>query len=151
MAAENSLDAFYIMESVRDVDQDGAKEIVYFRFAYVNANGERRLRKSRAELVGTSLRELLPYAVRTGLMERYKQVVLTGTPLTEEHLVERDDVPPYWIATQVVKLGDGIAVTNRDITEERARREQIADLNEFTQSMIENAPSALSQPIRQGR
>jgi diguanylate cyclase (GGDEF)-like protein/PAS domain S-box-containing protein len=143
VAAENSLDAFYIMESVRDVDQDGAKEIVDFRFAYVNANGERRLRKSRAELVGTSLRELLPYAVRTGLMERYKQVVLTGTPLTEEHLVERDDVPPYWIATQVVKLGDGIAVTNRDITEERARREQIADLNEFTQSMIENAPFSI--------
>ena len=123
--------------------QGGAKEIVDFRFIYVNANGERRLRKPRAELIGSSLKELLPYTVRTGLMERYKQVVQTGTPLTEEHLVERDDVPPYWIATQVVKLGDGIAVTNRDVTEERSRREQIADLNEFTQSMIENAPFSI--------
>jgi diguanylate cyclase (GGDEF)-like protein/PAS domain S-box-containing protein len=143
VAAENSLDAFYILESVRDVNKDGAKEIVDFRFAYVNANGERRLRKTRAELLGSSLKELLPYAVSSGLLERFKQVVQTGTPLTEEHLVERADVPPYWIATQAVKLGDGIAVTNRDITEERARREQIADLNEFTQSMIENAPFSI--------
>jgi diguanylate cyclase (GGDEF)-like protein/PAS domain S-box-containing protein len=143
VAAENSLDAFYILESVREVDKDGAKEIVDFRFTYVNANGEKRLRKPRAELVGSSLRELLPYTVSSGLLERYKQVVKTGTPLTEEHLVERDGVPPYWIATQVLKLGDGIAVTNRDVTEERSRREQIADLNEFTQSMIENAPFSI--------
>jgi len=143
VAAENSLDSFYILESVREVSKDGAKEIVDFRFTYVNANGERRLREPRAELLGSSLKELLPYTVSSGLLERYKQVVQTGTPLIEEHLVERDDVPPYWIATQAVKLGDGIAVTNRDITEERARREQIADLNEFTQSMIENAPFSI--------
>ena len=36
VAAESSLDAFYILESVRD----DAKNIVDFRFTYVNANGE---------------------------------------------------------------------------------------------------------------
>ena len=139
VAAESSLDAFYILESVRD----DANNIADFRFAYVNANGEERMRRPRFELIGRLLSELLPYIVKTGLMERYKKVVLTGTPLTVEHIVEREDVPPYWIATQVVKLDDGIAVTNRDITEERARQAQIADLNEFTQSMIENAPFSI--------
>jgi diguanylate cyclase (GGDEF)-like protein/PAS domain S-box-containing protein len=139
VAAESSLDAFYIMESVRD----DAKNIVDFRFAYANANGEKRLRKPRRELIGKSLSKLLPYVVKSGLLERYKQVVLTGTPLSEEHLVDREGIVPYWIATQVVKLGDGIAVTNRDVTEERARQTQIADLNEFTQSMIENAPFSI--------
>jgi diguanylate cyclase (GGDEF)-like protein/PAS domain S-box-containing protein len=139
VAAESSLDAFYIMESVRDE----AKNIVDFRLAYVNAIAEKRLLKPRKELVGTKLGELLPYTARIGLIDRYKQVVLTGEPLAEEHQVERDDVPPYWIITQVVKLGDGIAVTNRDVTEERARQHQIADLNEFTQSMIENAPFSI--------
>lgn len=139
VAAESSLDAFYILESVRN----DANDIVDFRFAYVNANGEERMRRPRLELIGSLLSKVLPYLVKTGLIERYKNVVLTGTPLTVEHLVEREDVPPYWIATQVVKLDDGIAVTNRDITEERARQAQIADLNEFTQSMIENAPFSI--------
>jgi hypothetical protein len=44
VAAESSLDAFYILESVRD----DAKNIVDFRFSYVNANGEKRL-GSRAQ------------------------------------------------------------------------------------------------------
>src|SRR5665213_2303621 len=77
VAAESSLDAFYILESVRDE----TKGIVDFRFAYVNANGEKRLRRPRAELVGEMLSQILPYTVRVGLIERYKQVVETGVPL----------------------------------------------------------------------
>ena len=57
--------------------------------------------------------------------------------------VEREGAEPYWIVMQVVKLGDGVAVTNRDVTEERAALHQIANLNEFTQSMIENAPFSI--------
>jgi diguanylate cyclase (GGDEF)-like protein/PAS domain S-box-containing protein len=139
VAAESSLDAFYILESVRDE----SRTITDFKFSYVNANGENRLRIPRRELLGRSVSQLLPYLVKIGLLERYKEVVITGTPLSEEHLVEREGVAPYWIATQVVKLGDGVAVTNRDVTEERARQTQIADLNEFTQSMIENAPFSI--------
>ncbi|HEV2619891.1 MAG TPA: diguanylate cyclase, partial [Acidobacteriaceae bacterium] len=139
VAAESSLDAFYIMESV----QDGSGEICDFRFAYINANGERRMARPRAKLLGRSVGEVLPYLRTTDILERWKQVVLTGVPFTYEHQVIREDVPPYWIVMQVVKLGGGIAVTNRDVTEERARQNQIADLNEFTQSMIENAPFSI--------
>jgi len=89
VAAESSLDSFYILESVRDE----AKNIVDFRFTYVNANGEKRLRRPRVELVGKFVSQLLPYTVEIGLLDRYKQVVQTGVPLAEEHLVEREDVP----------------------------------------------------------
>ena len=74
----------------------------------------------RSELLGKLLSKLLPYTVSSGLLERYKQVVQTGLPFTDEHQVMRDDIEPYWIVMQVVKLGDGVAVTNRDVTEERA-------------------------------
>jgi PAS domain-containing protein len=86
VAAESSLDAFYILESVRD----DAKKIVDFRFSYVNTNGEQRFGKLRTELVGEHLSEMLPYMVSTGLLERYKQVVQTGLPFTDEHQVDRD-------------------------------------------------------------
>jgi diguanylate cyclase (GGDEF)-like protein/PAS domain S-box-containing protein len=139
VAAESSLDAFYIMECVRD----DADEIVDFRFSYVNANGEKRLRKPRAELIGRLLSDELPPALGREMIERYKEVVTTGTPHTEERLIELEGAEPYWIAMQVVKLGDGIVVTNRNVTEERERQREIETLNEFTQSMIENAPFSI--------
>ncbi len=139
VAAESSLDAFYIFESVRDE----ANNIVDFRFSYVNANGEKRLGMDRSQLLGKSLSESMPFVVTCGLLERYKQVVMTGTPISDEQLVELPGREPYWIAMQVVKLGEGVVVTNRDVTEERARQHQITELNELTQSMIESAPFSI--------
>ena len=139
VAAESSLDAFYILESVRD----NANKIVDFRFTYANANGEQRLGIPRAKLLGKSLTEVLPYVVTANVLERFKQVVASNVPFTDEHEVMREGEEPYWIVMQVVKLGDGVAVTNRDVTEERAYLHQIANLNEFTQSMIENAPFSI--------
>jgi diguanylate cyclase (GGDEF)-like protein/PAS domain S-box-containing protein len=139
VAAESSLDAFYIMETVRDE----AKNILDFRFSYVNANGEQRLGRPREELIGKHMGDLLPYVRTTDVLERFRQVVETGVPFTYEHQVQREGIDPYWVVMQVVKLGDGVAVTNRDVTEERAHQHQIADLNEFTQSMIENAPFSI--------
>lgn len=139
VAAESSLDAFYILDSVRNE----SKEIVNFRFSYVNANGEKRLGKQRRELLGKQLTDVLPFSASSDILERYKQVVLTGTPYIDEVETRQADAEPRWIVTQVVKLGDGIALTNRDVTEERARLREIARLHEFTQSMIENAPFSI--------
>jgi diguanylate cyclase (GGDEF)-like protein/PAS domain S-box-containing protein len=138
VAAEGSLEAFYIFENVCDASNN----VVDFRFSYVNANGEAKLGMPREELVGKTLCDVQPFVRSSGLFERYKQVVMTGTPFADE-LTEPGKGGDRWIATQVVKLGDGIVVTNRDITEERARQHQIEDLNEFTQSMIENAPFSI--------
>ncbi len=139
IAAESSLDSFYIFESVRGA----GNAIVDFRFSYVNANGEKKLGKLRQELVGQMLSEVRPNIAASGLFERYKQVVESGTPLAEELKVTDEGVVPHWIATQVVKLGDGIVVRDRDVTEERARQHQIVELSEFTQSMIESAPFSI--------
>jgi len=139
VAAESSLDAFYLMDSIRDP----AKNIVDFRFTYVNANGEQRFGLRREDIVGKTVNELLPYMAETQLLDRLKQVVATGVPFTNEHEVHRQGTEPYWVVMQVVKLGDGVAVTNRDVSEERAHLHQIANLNEFTQSMIENAPFSI--------
>jgi diguanylate cyclase (GGDEF)-like protein/PAS domain S-box-containing protein len=139
VAAESSLDAFYIFDSVRDTGD----EIVDFRFSYVNANGEKRLRKPRAQLLGSLLSDQLPSALKNELIEGYREVVNSGMPLIEERLIELEGVEPYWISMQVVKLGDGVMVTNRNVTEERARQHEIENLSDFTQSMIENAPFSI--------
>jgi diguanylate cyclase (GGDEF)-like protein/PAS domain S-box-containing protein len=139
VAAESSLDAFYILDSVRD----SARNIVDFRFSYVNANGEKRLGRPRAELLGRTLTAVLPSTKTGTLLESYKQVVLTGAPFTGEVQIDQPGGDPYWIVTQAVKLGDGVGLTNRDVTEERSRLHEIARLHQFTQSMIENAPFSI--------
>jgi diguanylate cyclase (GGDEF)-like protein/PAS domain S-box-containing protein len=139
VAAESSLDAFYILDSVRNDDRD----IIDFRFSYVNANGEKRLGMPRAKLLGKNLTEVLPSKNTGTLLEHYKQVVLTGVPFTDELQIDQPAGEPYWIVTQAVKLGDGVGLTNRDVTEERSRLHEIARLHQFTQSMIENAPFSI--------
>ena len=139
VAAESSLDAFYILDSIRDE----AKNVIDFRFSYVNANGEKQLGRRRSELLGKNLTEILPLGSSSDLLERYKQVVLTGVPFTDEVEMKHSGRDFHWIVTQAVKLGDGIALTNRDVTEERGRLREIARLHEFTQSMIENAPFSI--------
>lgn len=138
-AAESSLDVFYIYESVRDE----SNTIVDLRFSYVNVVGEKRLGMKRDQILGRVVSEVAPFVVTSGILKRAISVVETGIPFIDEIPMEREGVEPYWIAIQVVKLGDGVAVTNRDVTEERARQNQIAVLNEFTQSMIENAPFSI--------
>jgi PAS domain S-box-containing protein len=132
VAAESSLDAFYILDTVRD----DARSVIDFRFSYVNANGEKQLGKTRKELLGGRLTHVFPPNDSANLLERYKQVVLTAVPFIEEVEMRRPTGESRWIVTQAVKLGDGIALTNRDVTEERGRLREIARLHEFTQSMI---------------
>ena len=139
VAAESSLDAFYILDSIRDE----GRNVVDFRFSYINVNGEKQLGKTRKELLGEKLTQVFPPNDSANLLERCKQVVLTALPFTEEIEMKRPTGESRWIVTQAVKLGDGVALTNRDVTEERGRLREIARLHEFTQSMIENAPFSI--------
>jgi diguanylate cyclase (GGDEF)-like protein len=120
-AAENTLDDFYIFDGVPD--DSGA--IVDFRFSYINPNAERRLGVSRETLYGQILTEVRPFMTQSGLIEKYREVVRTGQPYTCEVFIDDHMITDTWLNVQVVKLGDGIAITSRDVTEHRRRTEHV--------------------------
>jgi diguanylate cyclase (GGDEF)-like protein len=120
-AAENTLDDFYIFDGVPD--DSGA--IVDFRFSYINPNAERRLGVSRETLYGQILTEVRPFMTQSGLIEKYREVVRTGQPYTCEVFIDDDMIKDTWLNVQVVRLGDGIAITSRDVTEHRRRTEHV--------------------------
>jgi diguanylate cyclase (GGDEF)-like protein len=120
-AAESTLDDFYIFDGIRDP----AGQIVDFRFSYINPNAERRLNVRREELVGKVLTEVRPFMKTSGLIEKYREVVRTGVPFTTEIFLDDERIKSTWLNVQVVKLGDGIAITSRDVTERRRLTDRI--------------------------
>ncbi len=138
-AVETSLDAFSILESVRD--KSGA--IVDFRIQYANANAEKMTGRSRSALVGQMLSEVTPIRKATSLFARCCSVVETGEPLCEEYPVTQANINASWVRYQLVKLGDGLAFTCSNISEVKATQERYEHLLEFTDSVFQNAPFSI--------
>ena len=128
-AAESSLDDFYIFDGV----PDSSGKIVDFRFNYINPNAERRLNTSRESLLGKILTEIRPFMISSGLIENYREVVRTGVPFTCEVFIDDDMIKATWINVQVVKLGDGIAITSRDVTEQKRLNDHVSYLAHYDQ------------------
>src|SRR6185437_11908948 len=120
-AAECTLDDFYIFEGIAD----SSGSIVDFKFSYINPNAERRLGVSRESLYGRVLTEVRPFMIRSGLIEKYREVVRTGIPHTCEVFIDDDMIKGTWLNVQVVRLGNGIAITSRDVTEHRLRSDHV--------------------------
>lgn len=120
-AAECTLDDFYIFDGVPDAT--GA--IVDFRFSYINPNAECRLGVPRETLYGKVLTEVRPFMVKSGLIHKYREVVRTGIPYTCEVFIDDEMIKATWLNVQVVRLGSGIAITSRDVTEHRRRSDHV--------------------------
>jgi len=116
-ARDASLDAFYVHESVRD--KKG--RIVDFRFIEVNRRGAKFVGLRRKDMVGRGLCELFPMTRANGYLERFARVVETGRPLVEVFPVPSNipRIRAKWMQHQAVKVGDGIAITARDVTREK--------------------------------
>lgn len=128
-AAESTLDDFYIFDGV----YNGGGDIVDFRFSYINPNAERRLHVRREELIGKILTEVRPFMVTSGLIQKYCEVVRTGVPYITEVFLDDEMIKATWLNVQVVKLGTGIAITSRDVTEARRSSERIIYLAHYDQ------------------
>ena len=114
-AVESNLDAFFILECMRDAT--GA--VLDLRYVHVNARAERVLRRSRAEIIGHGMCELFPERRSDGMLAIYVHAVETGEHIVEERSAVAHNGQTRWYGLQAVKLGDGLGVTVRDITKAR--------------------------------
>ncbi len=138
-ATETSLDAFGLFEAVRD----DAGKIADFRILYMNANAERLIGQERSELLGQKLCSVTQMRSTGPMFSRFCMVVDSGKPLNEEFPVTNESIKATWLRSQVVKLGDGLAITISDISEAKATQERYAHLAEFTDSVFQNAPFSI--------
>lgn len=90
-----------------------------------NPKAERRLGVPRETLYGKVLTEVRPFMIRSGLIHKYREVVRSGVPYCCEVFVDDEMIKGTWLNVQVVRLGSGIAITSRDVTEHRRRSDHV--------------------------
>ncbi len=138
-AAEGSLNAFFIFESERDAQG----EIVDFRFIYLNQRAEQLVHRSSDIVIGKSLCEEIPATRTNGFFDKYKGVVETGIAIHEELTISCSDIDALWLQYQVVRLGDGVAVTANDIGSRKAMEAKLENALGFSQAIIDAASFAI--------
>ncbi len=115
-ARDGSQDAFFLLQSLRDANG----RIEDFSFVDINTRAEAMLMRSRPDVIGQRLCDLLPVNRTQGFVNKYIHVVETGEPLEEEFELQVEGIGAAWIQHQVVRAGDGIAIVSRDISREKA-------------------------------
>lgn len=139
-AAEGSLDAFYILRCERNA-QD---EITDFRITNVNLRGARLLGVPRKRLIGQKLCEVLPQFRAAGYFANYVKVVQTGAALEEEYEIDIPQISARWLHHQIVTIGDGVAITVRDISARKQAELETRNNRNFLQSLIDYLPVLVS-------
>jgi PAS domain S-box-containing protein len=116
---DSSVDMIQVFEAIRDPSGN----IVDFKWVLNNHTSESRY----GEVRGESLLQRNQGVVQEGIFDAFKRVAETGIPeQAERHYVhEQFD---GWFYQSVVKLGDGVATTTKEITDWKIAQAKVAAL-----------------------
>jgi PAS domain S-box-containing protein len=136
------------------IQQDG--QIIDFRYLYINEAGCRLNQMRPEQLIGRTLLEVLPNHKETGLFSRYVQVVETGQPLNEQHLVYEDVYGTGQrlkrsFNVRAVKVSDGMAVVWDDVTSQRQIETELRTSQQRLQALVDNLPVGVVFTDAQGQ
>jgi PAS domain S-box-containing protein/putative nucleotidyltransferase with HDIG domain len=111
-AADASPDALFVFKCVRD----NAGNIVDLEIIEMNARAAQQLGMARDDIIGKTYLGLLPFFKTASSFDKYAQVATTGTRFEDEFPYDVPQKGKRWFRQQVVPVGDGIAISLRDIT-----------------------------------
>jgi len=153
-ASDASLDAFWIMDAVRDAQG----RVSDFRFAHCNERGAGLLRRPKSRIVGRLRSEVLGSFVEPGFFELFCRVMDSREPAETESRISTPEGSELELLHQIVPVGDGVALTTRDLSAARAReREALAsqqalrEADQRVRLLTDNIPALISQFDAQGR
>lgn len=134
------LDGVAIFAAVRD-DQGALTD---FTWTFVNPAGARTYGRERDQLLGRRMTEVLPGIRESGVFDAYARVVETGEPWEPEALSYADAGAAGVFDVRAWRVGDGFAVTWRDLSpvlQDRADKE-LSD--ELFRAAMQHLPDAVS-------
>lgn len=143
---ESMLDPFAIMTAIRD-DEGSVSD---FELTFVNEPMARMLGLTVAEVTGSRLLTDWPANATNGLFEAYRAVVATGEPYLQDELTYEDVLSDgrrirLSLDLRVVRLGDGIALTGREISAYLASQRDLQDSEERFRLLADRSRDVISK------
>ena len=122
-AIDGSFDGFLVLEAVRNSDG----KIVDFIYSELNPRAEALIARPRWQVIGRRMSDVFPSTAERYL-EKLAGVVDTRTPLEEEVEAQSSNGSRQWLHHQIIPLGDGVAITARDVTDQKHAQEELRAL-----------------------
>lgn len=144
--AEASLDALFILTSVRG--DDG--HIFDYELVDLNTRAEAMAGMTHDQAIGQRLCEILPFVCTDGLLDKYAAVAETGTVLDDEFAIDTPGIEAKWLRQQVLQVGDGIAISLRDITAWKEAAEKIQQQSKLREMILETSGEGILGMDREG-
>ena len=142
-AVEGMLDAFGFLTPL--LGPDG--KAVDFRVEYVNAVAQRYAGLPRERYEGRLITEVFPNAEEAGFLAMYRQVWDTGEAIVEDEYPYQGPGELYgrgvWLALQITRVDEGVAVAWRDVTEQVVARKKVEESEARFRNMADHAPVML--------
>lgn len=120
-AYEASLDAFFVLRTVRDAEGAFADFVV----EETNSRAEQFTGIPKCQMRGRALSELLPFYRVNGMYDDLVKVVAEGCAIEVEWQAQTWPASGRWLQRQIVPVEGGAVATVRDITERKTVEERI--------------------------
>lgn len=125
--------------------------IIDFEFVDANDAACTYNRRTKSEMIGTRLLDLLPGHEEAGMIDAYARVVQTGAPLVLDSSAYFNEIlgAQRWSDVRCTKAGDGVSLMWRDVTEQYSATLSLRESEERFRLLAENASDVVIH-LREG-
>jgi len=124
MATEAARDGFFMVRPLRNE----AGDIVDFVLEDCNERGAAFYGATPAQLIGSRFSDSSSGAALESVLQLYRDALAAGYHEGEAQVPPENPLRPAWIHRRIVRAGDGLAVTLRDISDSKAQEAALAQM-----------------------
>ncbi len=123
-ATDAANEGFYMLRPIRDA----AGDVTDVQFEDVNERGGALLGKDRHALLGQPAQRVLASIVWSDLLGFVRSALKHQLVEDEFRVIAASGLPSTWLHRHAVAIGQGVALTLRDISEAKAHQEELLEL-----------------------